>query len=192
MKSRAELREYWKNPEPKNQPDKYINHPYRTEYLVGLFERFIDKSYSVLEVGSNVGRNLSGLWEAGYSVLTGIEINDSAVDLMYLTYPGMEAFVYRMPAEDMGKLGTMTEGVVFSMCVLMHIHPDSEFIFKEMARVANKYIITIEDEVKETWRHCPRNYKEVFEPFGFEQVFEESVPWGENGCVSRVMKRVGN
>lgn len=190
MKSRDELHEYWRNPEPKNQPDKYIVHPYRTEYLVGLFARFVDKGYSVMEVGSNVGRNLRGLWGAGYNILTGIEINDNAVDLMRLTYPDMEAFVYRMPAENMGTLETAMVDVIFSMCVLMHIHPDSEFIFKEMARVAGKYIITIEDEVKETWRHCPRNYKEVFEPFGFEQVFEEVVPWGENGCAARVMKRV--
>ena len=191
MKSRDELHEYWKNPEPKNQPDKYIDHPYRTEYLVGLFEKFVGMSDSILEIGSNVGRNLNGLWRTGYRDLSGIEINENAVVLMEETYSDMPARVAIGRAEDAIVLCTSVD-VIFSMCVLMHIHPDSEFIFKEMARVANKYIITIEDEVKETWRHCPRNYKEVFEPFGFEQVFEESVPWGENGCVARVMKRVGN
>ena len=36
--------------------------------------------------------------------------------------------------------------LVFTMAVLEHIHLDSEWVFSEMARIAKKYLITIEDE----------------------------------------------
>ena len=194
MKTRAELHAYWRNPEEKNSPKTYVNHPERTEYLVGLMQRYAELTDRIWELGCNVGRNLNGLWIAGYREIEGVEINNSAVDLMRLTYPDMRATVYRGKIEDMirftGSDYLDAADVIFTMCVLMHIHPDSEFVFGEIARLAEKYIITIEDEVKETWRHCPRNYRGVFEPFGFEQVFMENIPWGEHGCVARVMKRV--
>ena len=191
MKSRDELHEYWKNPEEKNQPDKYIHHEYRTEYLVNLVEHYIDKSSTILELGCNIGRNMNGLRLGGYWNVTGIEINETAKDLMLNQYPALHPSLVAVGAieDEVRRLGK--RDLIFSMCVLMHIHPDSNWVFEEIAKHTQRCIITIEDEVKETWRHCPRNYKEIFEPFGFEQVFEEHVPWGENGCIARVMKRVG-
>ena len=192
MKTRKELYEYWRNPEEKNSPKMYINHPERTNYLVGLIAKYTDTGCSILEIGSNVGRNLNGLSNAGYIDLNGVEINHDAVSLFYKIYPGTHATLYEMPIEDFVDIKHYPYDVIFSMCALMHIHPDSNSVFEEIAKRTRKHIITIEDEVKETWRHCPRNYKDVFEPFGFEQVFTEIVPWGENGCVTRVLKRVGD
>ena len=188
MKSRDELHAYWSNPEPKNAPAMYINHEYRTKYLVGLVGKYANPKSSFMELGCNVGRNLHGLWKAGYHDISGIEINEKAIDLMRETYPDLGASIYVGQLEHEVGETLYRYDFVFSMCVLMHVHPDSEFIFADIAKMAKKYIITIEDEVKETWRHCPRNYKDVFEPFGFKQVFEEHVPWGENGVTARVLK----
>lgn len=57
---------------------------------------------------------------------------------------------------------------------MKHIHTDSEWIFPEIQRITQSNLITIEDEGATTERHFPRNYKEVFEPLGFVQVYEEA------------------
>jgi len=60
------------------------------------------------------------------------------------------------------------------MAVLEHIHPDSEWIFEDMARITGLYLITIEAEKAEHWRLYPRNYKNIFEKYGLKQVEESS------------------
>ena len=62
--------------------------------------------------------------------------------------------------------------VIFTMAVLEHIHLGSEFIFHEMVRITNKYIITIEDEKGISWRHFPRNYKKIFESLRMKQIYQ--------------------
>ena len=56
------------------------------------------------------------------------------------------------------------------MAVLEHIHDDSKWVFQEMARITKKYLICIEDEHGVSWRHFPRNHKEIFEVLGMKQV----------------------
>src|SRR3990167_7256156 len=92
----------------------------------------------ILEVGCNVGRNLKGLWDAGYHQISGVDINRDAIDLLIKTYgTSMNAIVYTGALEDKLK-ELLGYSVVFSMCVLMHIHPDSESVFAEIARLAQE------------------------------------------------------
>ena len=37
--------------------------------------------------------------------------------------------------------------VIFTMATLEHLHPDSRFVFKEIARVASKYVLAIESRM---------------------------------------------
>ena len=53
--------------------------------------------------------------------------------------------------------------LIFTMAVLVHIHPDVEQLFEHIVRVTKEYLILIEDEISQTERHTPRSYKEVFE-----------------------------
>jgi hypothetical protein len=78
------------------------------------------------------------------------------------------------------------------MAVLEHIHPDSEWLFGRLAQMAQKCLITIEDEVHATQRHCPRNYRNVFEPLGLKQVEEQKCPDSallDDSFVARVFVR---
>ncbi|MCY1523743.1 hypothetical protein D9M68_586490 [compost metagenome] len=54
--------------------------------------------------------------------------------------------------------------VIFSMAVMIHLPPESDWIFKEIARKAKKKIILFEGEGGEdtSVRHFPRNYKRIF------------------------------
>ena len=82
--------------------------------------------------------------------------------------------------------------VVFSMAVLEHLHPDSEWVFAELARKSRRLVITIEDEGNRNWRAFPRNYRAVFEQLGFEQMEERDCGPAEGfyaGIVARVFRR---
>jgi hypothetical protein len=116
---------------------------------------------------------LAHLFRAGITKLGGIEINAEAVKLLRQTFPDVasHAEIYNAAVEDV--IRTLPYGafnIVFTMAVLEHIHRDSEWTFREMARVAKDYLITIEDEKSSGWGHFRRNYRKVFERFGMEQV----------------------
>ena len=82
MKTRDELWAFWRSPDAANQPADYRDAPDRTAFLVGLVERHVAKDAPILELGCNVGRNLNALALAGYTHLTGVEINPDAVTLL--------------------------------------------------------------------------------------------------------------
>lgn len=171
MKTISEIHNYWRNPnDNKNNPNDYLNGKERTDYLLSKINALnIDKNISILELGCNVGRNLNGLYNAGYKSLHGIEINENAVKILKKEFPHLknikngtiEFYINAFDSAD----------IVYTMAVLEHIHDDNaEKIFREMKRISNKYIITIEDERKESERHFTRNYKTVFEGLGLKEV----------------------
>lgn len=176
-KSREELHEYWRNPGDGigNLPSEYIKPIQRSLFLEQMMSRYTTRHASVLEIGCNVGRNLNYLREAGYTRLSGVEISSNALAMLRQTYPQLaeQATLYNAPIEDViTKWADNQFELVYTMAVLEHIHTDSEWIFAEMARIASRYIITIEDEHGVTERHFPRNYKPIFEALGFRQIYE--------------------
>lgn len=172
QKSRDELQNYWKHPDAMNEATGYFQGRERSEFLVSLVRRYLKPDASVIELGCNVGRNLHYLWQAGYRNLSGIEINDDAIKKMKEGYPDMKPTVYQGTIED--RIKELKEyDLVFTMAVLEHIHRDSESVFSEIARLAKKYLITIEDEKNVSERHFPRNYKNIFEGLGLRQIYEK-------------------
>jgi SAM-dependent methyltransferase len=170
--SKDEIHRYWKAPDDgSNQPEDYLDPKggkARSEFLLSLID--LPRDASILEVGCNVGRNLNHLHEAGYRNLTGIELSEQAVEVLRREFPHL-ADIWVGAAEDI--LPTFDRfDLVFTMAVLVHIHPASEqAVFGELARIAKKLIV-IEDERSETWRHFPRRYGPIFEDFGMKQVHE--------------------
>jgi len=180
MKPREELWKYWQNPLVENQPIAYAygqRQHQRSKYLVELCERIKIKSeHRILEVGCNVGRNLSFLWEAGYKNLTGIEINKNALAMIPYAFPNLKAELLCGKIEDVLPDLGQNYHLVFSMAVLVHIHPDSEAIFGDMVNATRKWLITIEDEqTNKGDRHIARNYKDIFGGLGMELIFEKQV-----------------
>lgn len=174
-----DIHDYWRAPPGDgNLPDDYLRvSPRRSELLVRLIRDTVSTPEpSVLELGCNVGRNLECLRrEAVAGSLAGIEISDAAVRAMREHYPELAqtARILNCAAEQ--ALPTLDDGaydVVFTMAVLEHIHPSSEWIFGELARVSARWLITIEDERSLSLRHFARNYRTVFEPLGLSQVQE--------------------
>lgn len=173
-KSLNDIHEYWKH---KSEPETYIKPKKRSEFLGKYVKKYAKSPDSILEIGCNVGRNLNYLYQEGYHKLTGIEISDEAVKLLKKTYPAMakQAEIICSPIEEI--IQTIPESnyhLAFTMAVLEHIHPDSEWVFEEIARVTGQYLITIEAEEAENWRLFPRNYRKVFEQYGLKQIEESN------------------
>ncbi len=84
-------------------------------------------------------------------------------------FPDMarHAEIHNSPIEEVVlKFSDDEFGLIYTMTVLQHIHPRSEWIFSELARITKEYLITIENEKVESWRHFPRNYRLIFESLG--------------------------
>ena len=170
-KSREEQHEYWKHCSAKGN----LLPIERSLFLVEIIKRYVTTSASILEIGCSVGRNLNYLLLNGFQNLAGNEINESAIRLLEQSYPKLaeQAVIYNESAEEaLGKIPSEEFTLVFTMAVLQHIHPSSEFIFDEIARITGGYLITIEIEHLRGWCAFPRNYKTIFESLGFKQVEE--------------------
>jgi len=195
-KTREEIHAYWRHPsDGRNLPQDYARGNECSEFLVNLIKRYGTPQSAILEIGCNVGRNLHYLSVNGFRQLTGIEISDEAVKLGRATYPEMreQVKVVNAPAEEaLPAFGGNAFDIVFTMAVLQNIHPESQLVFSEMARITKAFLITIEDEHGVSWRRFPRNYKMVFEVLGFKQVYEskcdEVVGLGRN-FVARVFRK---
>jgi len=164
-----DLYKYWKNPSKENTEVDYFECPQRSEKLVGLFKKYILIDSSILELGCNVGRNLHYLYESGYHNLTGVDINDKALQLGKEHYPELSNL--NLICEEIGStLGRCNKNefdVIFTMATLEHIHPKQQSVFSDIGHVAKNYIITCEDEHAIHWRAFSYKYKKLFEYLGF-------------------------
>lgn len=182
-----------------HNPKRYLDAPMaRTDALVELIEELELDAPCILEIGCNAGRNLAALWKAGFRDLMGIEINPKAVRTFREAFPQCgEVNMCTNAVENVIRdLPTRWYDVVFTMAVLLHLRPESEWVFAEMARISARYILTIECENSEVknaagvQRHWARNYRTIFEALGFRQVYEQNGLGDLNKYIVRLLERV--
>lgn len=143
------------------------------QFLHEFWSPWVDLDDTILELGCSAGGNLKHLSKLGYSNLLGIEVNQNAIDEMKMTFPELatKSKIYIGSSEDLlPRFATDSVDVIFSMAVAIHIHPTSNFLFSEMARVARKYICTIELEVANCSYVFARNYRRLFQRLNCPQV----------------------
>lgn len=95
------------------------------------------------------------------------------------TYPDLHAMVkiFNVPVEDCIKsIEPESYDLVFSMAVLLHIHPDSEWIFDEMCRIAKTNVVIIEAQSQRNYKTFQRDYRSEFTRRGLTEVFSETTP----------------
>jgi SAM-dependent methyltransferase len=173
-----DLHEFWRDPDATNRPERYIEHTGRSAFLLEFIGPYATPDTRILEIGCNVGRNLARLHDEGYRRLTGIEINGDALATLRGTYPDLAATaeLINAPVEDaIRELADDSIDLIFTMAVLEHIHPDSEWIFDHVVRVARSTVVTIEDERHVSQRHVPRDYGQVFTSRGLREVAHQSL-----------------
>jgi SAM-dependent methyltransferase len=180
--SAERCQEYWSSRERDadvNEPSHYARKPLEiVDFMHAFWGDDVDSGGSVLELGPNAGPNLERLRRLGFQDLHGVEINPSAVQEMKAEFPDLAAVadIRTGPMEEvLPRLGTNSMDTVFSMGVLMHVHPTSHAVFGEMVRVARNHISIIETETANATYVFARNYRRVFERLGCVQVREEMI-----------------
>lgn len=172
--------EYWKNPDDEyNSPESYlaIETLFRSKLVYFLINESVsgNKNIKILELGCNVGRNLNYLFNRGYHNLTAIELSHNALKLGKQSYPNLFASCRIINNSIENCLDDLTDfDVIFSLATLEHIHKKvAKKVFDSIVQ-RTKFIITIEDEITDSHRHFPRNYKYIFEKRGFQQIYEKT------------------
>jgi len=156
--------EYWKNPRDNNAAENYLDskkQTQKTDIVYKTIYKYAKKTDSILELGCNVGRNLNRFMEEGYKKVSGVEISEIAIKLGEKHYPELTGKMKLSSIEDCIK-DLPVHDIVFTRAVLEHITRESDWIFPEIEKVVGKYLITIEDEKSDGWKHFKRNYQDVF------------------------------
>ena len=182
----ADILGYWENLDDEfNRSEDYAQKKLtaRSVFLQGLIEKHCLGVASALEIGCNLGRNLNHLKTRMNLNVAGIEISPKALEQRAKFYPVLDdSTFYCGDAREI--LPTIDENgydLIFSMAVLMHLHPATPDAFwQEIVRVAGRYIITIENESSSWVRNWARDYRGAFESLGAGQVHEESVQVDED------------
>ncbi|APE94881.1 class I SAM-dependent methyltransferase [Halodesulfurarchaeum sp. HSR-GB] len=142
---------------------------------------------AILEVGSSAGRHLAGLLEAGYTDLAGVELNPEAKPVMEENYPELASqgtFHFDAIESVVSEFADDAFDVVYSVETLQHVHPDDDWVFEALARIAGELIVTVENEgsaeeeesvnyINDEFPLYYRDWGAIFTAFGFEQVAVE-------------------
>jgi SAM-dependent methyltransferase len=150
----------------------------RSQTIINILSPFMTEEDLILEIGCNLGRNLHHLWQAGYKLVRGMEISEHAVRRLRMEYPCLVGVPVEIgPAEvSIQKCPAKSIDIIFTMATLEHVHPDSRFLFKEIARVARKYVLAIEPRNgKRSHMQYPWNIKDEFTCVGLSWI--DTRPW---------------
>ncbi|KYH25140.1 hypothetical protein HAPAU_27230 [Halalkalicoccus paucihalophilus] len=142
---------------------------------------------AVLELGCSSGRHLAHLYDHGYRDLSGIEINDEAIDVMEEAYPELAShgtFHIDTIENTLPEFEDDRFDAVYSVETLQHIHPDNAWVFEELARVTNTLLVTVENEgngeeavnyVNDEFPLYYRDWETVFTDLGFREIESETL-----------------
>lgn len=195
-----EVLEYWEKPDDVlNKAEDYAKESEfgKSVYLQNIIQKYCDNIVSALEIGCNVGRNLYFLNTNLNIEVSGIEISKHALSLLPGYYPTLQKVKLWQGnvVEIIPAIPDNYADVVFSMAVLMHLHPTTPDSFWEhVVRIAGKYIITIENEHGGSERNWSRDYQGLLEKHGVRQIHTEDLPTHDSipdltGYTTRVFKK---
>lgn len=140
-------------------------------YVTSLFNEDTRGS-SWFELGCCDCANLLTLKKFGFIDLSGVEINESFLKAGKEFDPvGFSGISTRCDSlENYVSNAREKYDVLFSCAVMQHINPNMNNIFEGLASIAKNYIICVESENQCNAVHYPRNYRRIFEKYGFRQI----------------------
>jgi len=146
-----DVRRRWAERSGEFSPEYYAHRgPDGTSEAIGeLFDRHLGCETPILEVGCSSGRHLAYLQDNGFRNLAGVEVSAEAIAVMQETYPDLAAagsFHVEAIEDVLGEFADDRFGAVYSVETLQHVHPDSEPVFAELARITGKLLVTVENE----------------------------------------------
>jgi len=131
--------------------------------------RNIDRSARILEVGANIGNQLSAMQHIGFTELYGIELQAYAIHLAKERTQGIkfiQASALDIPFND----GWFD--LVFTSGVLIHIQPHNlPRVMREIHRCSNHYILGLEYFAEETTEVKYRGQSDLLWKANFAKLF---------------------
>lgn len=123
--------------------DTFRDIEYVTDTRLNVLKRFfseIPKDSSILEIGCNRGNTIQILKDMGFSNITGIDINESALSIIREKFP--EFKFYNSSIEE---YYSTPYDLVITCGVLIHIHPDNlDKVIDRIENLSSKYIFGYE------------------------------------------------
>ncbi|WP_135822232.1 class I SAM-dependent methyltransferase [Halostella litorea] len=146
-----DVRRAWADRSGEYSPRYYAHYgPDETSELIrSTLERRVGRDARVLEVGCSAGRHLAALADAGFTDLTGVDVNGDALDVLAETYPDLAAtgtFHESTIEEYVADVNDGAFDATFSVETLQHIHPDAEWVFDELVRITDGVLVVVENE----------------------------------------------
>lgn len=120
-----------------------------SERIKELFDRHLPREATILEVGCSAGRHLAYLQQHGFENLSGIDVNEDSFDVMAEVYPDLAAVIDFSETSIEAIIGEIDDNAfdgVFSVQTLQHIHPEAEWVFDDLVRITDGYLLTAEIE----------------------------------------------
>jgi SAM-dependent methyltransferase len=146
-----DVRDEWADRSGEYSPEYYA---YRgpdetSESVRAVLTEHLPADAAVMELGCGSGRHLAHLHDAGFSNLSGLDVNGESFDVLAEEYPELneageftcDTIESAVPAFDDDRFDA-----VYSVETLQHVHPDEAWVFAEIARVAGDLVVTVENE----------------------------------------------
>jgi SAM-dependent methyltransferase len=102
-----------------------------------------------MELGCGPGRHLAHLHDAGFSDLSGLDVNSEAFDVLAEEYPDLDAvgdFVCDPIESAVPGYAADQFDAMYSVETLQHVHPDEAAVFEDIVRVTGDILVTVENE----------------------------------------------
>lgn len=175
--SQARVQEYWATRTSEgsdNRPIDYADKPTPiVDFLHDFWSPEVQPTDRILELGTNAGANLAHLSRLGYRRLAGVEINPHALQQLRDSFPDLAEQADLIEGSFEAVLPTLADDsadVVFTMAVLLHVHPASNAVLDHMARIAHRHVCVIESESVTLPYIYARDYGRVFAVRGWREI----------------------
>ncbi|MDF8265471.1 class I SAM-dependent methyltransferase [Luteipulveratus flavus] len=169
MRPLERQRQFWEESDAALAPGPYARAS--VEAILGAADVRIARDAPILEIGSGVGATLAALVDAGFTNVTGVEINGMAVQSMRKRYPQLADVPVVIGPAEMVLRGMSDDQFALAVAIrtLQHTHPDSADLFGTIARIATT-VVTI-DEPAILGRHrYPWDFGQEFAGHGMSVV----------------------
>jgi len=143
------------------------------ENLLSSFFDDLNRNYKILEVGCNVGLNLSILKKMGFKNLYGIEINEKAIKIAKQRNPEIKFF-----HSSIEKFETDQKfDLVFTAGVLIHINPESlSNIIQKIYSLTDKFIFGYENFSENLTKLDYREHSNILWKQNFPELYHKIFP----------------
>jgi pseudaminic acid biosynthesis-associated methylase len=146
---------------------------YSKEEIFYEFFNQLNHDLSILEVGCNVGLNLSILKKLGFHNLNGVEINEKAIQIAKQRNPEIKFFHSSIENFETN----LKFDLVFTSGVLIHINPKSiPSILQKIYSLSDKFVFGYENFSETLTKLDYRNHSDILWKQNFPELYRNLFP----------------